>query len=155
MEKIYTQRDVEDLQLRSAESDYKFSHEDAGIAEWAADQDAERILLTGTGTYGQSMQQETQSVSCRIIEEVQEAAFRVLDHHLNTTKCAQSEDPSGRRELHAKATEEACLLIAERVDALQGLMGLTDRRHIESTTYWGATKALLRGQRKITEAKAD
>lgn len=150
-----TQKDADDLRVRSAAPGYKFTDADCLIAMWDSDQDDDRVLATGTGLYGESMPERITRESSRIVGEIQAAAFRTLDHHLNTSRYALLDDPCGSRRLHAKLVEEACLLIASHLDAMPELMRLPPSWNIESTTYCGTTKALQRSQRKMTDASLD
>ena len=150
----FTQADLDALKHRQSDSNYKHTDTDWAIAEWENNQDAQLVLDTGSGRYGKTMSSAVQAVQTRVLEEVQEAAFRVLDHHLDTSRRALSEDPSAVRHLHLKALEEACRLIAEQLDALPKALDV-HVGHIQSTTYWGAARSLLRNQRKMTDASED
>ena len=150
----FTEADLEALKIRSSDSNYKHTDTDWAIAEWENNQDAQLILDTGSGRYGKTMSSEVQAVQARVLEEVQEMAFRVLDHHLDTSRRARDEDPSAVRRLHAKVLEEVCKSIAERLDAMPKAMNVHEG-HIQSTTYWGAARSLQRSQRKMTDASED
>lgn len=150
----FTQADLDALKLRSSDSNYKHTDTDWAIAEWENNRDAQLILDTGSGLYGKTMERTVQSAQTSILEEIQESAFRVLDHHLETSRRALSSDPSPVRQLHAKALEEACRLIAEQLETLPKALNVHEG-HIQSTTYWGAARSLLRSQRKMTDASED
>lgn len=150
----FTDADLVALKIRLSDSNYKSTEADWAIAEWENNRDAQLILDTGSGLYGKTMERTVQSAQTSILEEIQESAFRVLDHHLNTSRLARDEDPSAVRHLHVKALEEACRLIAEQLETLPKALDVHEG-HIQSTTYWGAARSLLRSQRKMTDASDD
>ena len=155
MARSITQKDADELRLRSAAPGYKHTDEDCLIAMWESDQDADRVLATGQGLFGDTLPVRVTREASSIVGEIQAAAFRTLDHHLNTSRQALLNDPCGSRRLHVKLVEEACLLIAAHLDAMPEAMKLPPSWNIESTICCGATKELQKIHLKMADASLD